>query len=143
MKPLIFEFLEKRNEENFDFSMIGYDDELNLSIDKKTGKPAINGLMLSTRTVTNVCEEDSDSDKNNESHSFLMITQTRTVTDVCKEESDSDKNDGNLSFLMATQTRTFANEEGADTDRNENNTNIIFLMGTMTKTATSESSDRD
>lgn len=115
MKPLIFEFLEKGDKENFDFSMIGYDDKLNLSIDKKTGKPAINGLMLSTRTIT----------------------------DVCKEESDSDKNDGNLGFLMATQTRTFANEEGADTDRNENDANIIFLMGTMTKTATSESSDRD
>ena len=115
MKPLIFEFFEKRNEENFDFSMIGYDNDLNLSIDKKTGKPAINSLMLSTRTVTNVCKEDSDSDKNNENINFLMATQTRTVTDVCKEDSDSDKNDEN----------------------------IVFLMGTMTKTATSENSDID
>lgn len=115
MKPLIFEFLEKRNEENYDFSMIGYDNNLNLNIDRKTGKPAINSLMLSTRTITNVCKEDSDSDKNDENLKILMYTQTRTVTDVYREDSDSDKNDGN----------------------------IVFLMETMTKIATSKNSDRD
>lgn len=116
MKPLIFRFLEKANMKNLDFSSITYDEKLNLSVDRVSKKPAIDILKLGTSTVTDVCEENSDCDPNNQD---------------------------DLKLLMGTSTNTFASKESSDNDRDK--IALEFLMGTMTKTGSGsgETSDSD
>lgn len=54
MNPLILQYTERSNNEDFDFSQIEYSPKLNLTIDTKTGLPAIDFLNMSTETHTNL-----------------------------------------------------------------------------------------
>lgn len=87
MRPLIFEFAEQPSSESMDFSIIEYDNNLNLSIVKSNGLPAIECLDMETETFTKTQYESSDSDR--DSLRFLMDTETRTFTQ--QESSDSDR----------------------------------------------------
>ena len=108
MKPITFEFLEKPTESEFDYSIIEYDNELNLSVDKTTKLPAIDSLNMETETFTKTGGEASDSDAD-----FRMDTATRTYTEM--EATDSDANIHSLIQLMGTSTLTEASE-AADSD---------------------------
>lgn len=112
MKPFIFQFLETAQEQGHDFSLIAYDEMLNLSIDTVTGKPAISALELATETFTKTQNESSDSD--NQYMSMLMATQT--VTEVHMEATDSDLNRPGLAALMGTTTETRTYTEQSDSD---------------------------
>lgn len=87
MRPLIFEFAEQPSEKGMDFSVIEYDNNLNLSTVKTSGLPAIECLDMQTETFTKTQYESSDSDRDN--LRFLMDTETRTFTQ--QESSDSDR----------------------------------------------------
>lgn len=108
MKPIIFEFLEKPSETEFDYSVIEYDNELNLSVDKTTRLPAIDSLNMETETFTKTGGEASDSDAD-----FQMDTATRTYTEM--EATDSDANIHSLIQLMGTSTLT-ESSEAVDSD---------------------------
>lgn len=135
MKPLIFQFKEYPKDTALDYSLIEYDETLNLSICKPTGQPAIDVLSMDTETFTKSEEEvsDADSDRIN----ALMDTVTGTRED--EEESDSD--DYRLRMLMDTMTKTADPEEVTDDD--EDRIAIQALMDTSTLTETSESADDD
>lgn len=113
MKPLIFEFIERPSAEKHDYSLIKYDNHLNLSIDIATGQPAISVLNMSTETFTKSQGEGSDSDRNPLSN--LMTTSTGTYDNT--EVSDSDKDRNALERMMATTTLT-ETIETADRDKN-------------------------
>ncbi|MBZ5857323.1 hypothetical protein [Flavihumibacter profundi] len=112
MRPLIFEFKENPTGEPQDYSLIEYDDTLNLSINKFTGQPAIDTVNLETETFTKTQGESADSDRSG--LSMLMDTETRTFTH--SESSDSDKDRMALQNLMATTTLTESSET-ADQDK--------------------------
>ncbi len=103
MKPITFEFLEKPSETDFDYSIIEYDNELNLSVDKTTRLPAIDSLNMETETFTKTGGEASDSDSD-----FQMDTATRTFTQL--ESTDSDADIHSLIQLMGTSTLTRSSE---------------------------------
>ncbi|CDT01051.1 hypothetical protein BN1088_1432771 [Sphingobacterium sp. PM2-P1-29] len=114
MKPFIFQFLEKGEEEGFDLDLLQYDRKLSLSIEKASGLPAIKFLDLSTETFTKTENEVADSDNN-----YLnRLVETETLTAVNNEDSDSDNNYKNLQHLMATTTATRKFTEESDTDYN-------------------------
>lgn len=110
MKPITFEFLEKPLGTDFDYSIIEYDNELNLSVDKTTRLPAIDSLNMETETFTKTGGEASDSDSN-----FQMDTATRTYTQL--ESTDSDADIHSLIQLMGTSTLT-KSSEAVDSDEN-------------------------
>lgn len=83
MKPITFKFLERPNESGVDYSIIEYDNELNLCVDKRTNLPAIDSINMETETFTKTQGEVSDSDAD-----IRMDTMTRTLTQM--ESSDSD-----------------------------------------------------
>lgn len=112
MRPLIFEFKESPNGENLDYSLIEYDNSLNLSVNRMTGKPAIETINLETETFTKTQGEGADSDR--DGLSMLMDTETRTFTH--SEASDSDKDRMSLVTLMATTTIT-ESSEATDQDK--------------------------
>lgn len=85
MKPITFEFLERPDESEVDYSKIEYDNELNLSIDKSTNLPAIDSVNMETETFTRTHGEVSDSDAD-----FRMDTATRTLTQMESTDSDFD-----------------------------------------------------
>jgi hypothetical protein len=112
MKPFIFQFKEQPTAENADYSLLQYDDTLNLSIDKATGKPAISALDLSTETFTKTQGEDSDSEQ---SH-ITKLMGTESITLVSTEASDSDHDRLSMKMFMGTQTETRTHVEGTDSD---------------------------
>jgi len=119
MKPLIFEFKETPTGEAQDYSLIEYDDRLNLSVNKLTGQPAIDTVNLETETFTKTQGEGADSDRSG--LSILMDTETRTFTH--SEASDSDKDRMALQNLMATTTLT---ESSETTDQDKPNNAINY-----------------
>lgn len=112
MKPLIFQFLESADGPDVDFSTVVYDDNLNLNVNRITGKPAIDTLAMSTVTRTKNYDEPSDSDKND--FDLMMVTETRTFTRT--EASDSDANSLALETGLITMTNTRHMIEGSDSD---------------------------
>ena len=107
MRPLIFEFKENPiDNEILDYSLIEYDKELNLSINKLTRQPAIDTLNLETHTFTKAQCEGSDSDI--DLIGKLMDTETRTYTK--SEMSDRDYDRMALQNLLDTSTSTRASE---------------------------------
>lgn len=109
MRPVIFEFKEIPMAEPLDFSSIEYDENLNLSVDKSTGLPAIDQLQVGTETFTRT-DEVSDT----ESSRLYELMATETFTKVGGEESDPDT--PGISLLMATETITTSRDEGSDND---------------------------
>lgn len=115
MKPLTLQFKETPTAgEGVDFSQIGYDTKLNLSVDKATGRPAVQDLeLLGTETNTRVTGEASDSDPSRSSSiGILMATETFTKSG---EGVDSDRGAGGL--MMETATTTMVGSEGTDSDK--------------------------
>ena len=99
MKPLILDFAEQPQKIRNDISMLEYSHELNLTIYKETGKPAISEMELTTETVKKSKGAPSDSDKNSrltnrsklsKYYSQRTILETRTYTEAEGEASDSD-----------------------------------------------------
>ncbi len=87
MKLLTFQFKESPSIEDSDYSSIEYDESQNLTVNKKTRRPAIESLTLDTETFTKTQGEGSDSDNSN------------------------------LAILLDTSTSTFTRTEGTDSDR--------------------------
>jgi hypothetical protein len=112
MKPFILQFQESADVEGPDFSLIAYNDKLNLSVDRQTGKPAISALELATETFTKTKTEATDSD----SHYMSTLMATQTVTEVHMEATDSDLNRPGLAMLMGTSTETRTYTEQSDSD---------------------------
>lgn len=90
MKPLILQYTEKPLGDNFDNSLIEYDNNLNLSVDKITKRPAVSFLNMGTETFTKTYDEVSDSDADRISYMMGTSTQTHYQT----EGSDDDKGYG-------------------------------------------------
>lgn len=112
MKPLILEYTEQPTMNTLDFSLIEYDENLNLSVEKQTKKPAIEFLNMSTETFTKTYSESSDSDANQISP--LMGTKTKTYTST--EASDNDNVYNSVKLLMGTKTLT-ESVETTDNDK--------------------------
>lgn len=113
MNPFIFQFKEQIKGEASDYSMIAYNPGLNLSINIKTGEPAITYLDLSTETDTKTSNiEGTDSDRN--AIRLLMGTETVTLDNV--EGTDSDRDRLSLKMLLGTQTETRTLMEQSDSD---------------------------
>jgi hypothetical protein len=105
MKPLIFEFKENPTGEAQDYSLIKYDNTLNLSINKLTGQPAIDTLNFETETFTKSQGEGADSDRNG----LFLLMDTETRTFAHSEASDSDKDGMTLQHLLGiTTTKEFS-----------------------------------
>lgn len=113
MKPLILQYLEKPVRGNFNASLLEYDEKLNLTIDKKTRKPAISYLNLETETFTKTFSEESDSDRDN-NMAIYMGTVTQTFTQL--EGSDDDNDLRMIKQMMSTRTIT-ESVETADSDK--------------------------
>lgn len=107
MRPLALQFKETPTNENLDFSLIEYDEQLNLSVNKKTRQPAIDSLEMDTETFTKADRESSDSD--HDAINMLLDTETRTYTE--REESDSDCDRISIQALMDTTTITESRED--------------------------------
>lgn len=136
MKPLIFQFKEYPKDAALDYSLIEYNETLNLSISKATGRPAIDVLSMDTETFTKSEEEVSDAD----SDKISALTDTVTNTRMEKEESDSD--DYRLRALMDTMTKTSELPEEV-TDSDTDRPSMHALMDTSTFTEDTESTDED
>jgi len=113
MKPLSLEFLEKFEEEGIDYSCVLYDDNLNLSVEKSTGQPAITIAGMDTSTFTKAQAESSDSDASK----LTRLMDTTTHTRVQLEASDSDKDRANIQGLFETSTLTAVKAEQTDQDK--------------------------
>ena len=112
MNPFTFQFKETPTaSESFDFSLIEYNESLNLSVNKSTGRPAVEELQLGTETFTRVTGEATDSDYTGVG--LLMATQTATKTHG--EGVDSDPSA--IGLMIETRTTTFTALEGTDTDK--------------------------
>ncbi len=109
MRPLIFEFTESPGRDESPFVIFDYDERLCLNVDKSTGRPAVDLLLLGTETFTKTYEE-TDSDKQN----LEMVLSTATATRVTGEDSDEDPS--RMAVFMATETFTAATGEGTDSD---------------------------
>lgn len=113
MKPLLFQFKETPTaDEKVDFSQIVYDEKLNLSVNKVTGRPAVDEMELGTETYTRVTGEATDSDLTAGSVGVLMATETFTKSG---EGVDSDPH--GFRAMMETATTTFVAMEGTDSDK--------------------------
>lgn len=64
MKPLIFEYAEVAQDDSANLRHIEYNSNLNLSVSKSTGRPAINEIAFITETFTKAEVDTSDSDDN-------------------------------------------------------------------------------
>ena len=98
MRPLIFEFKENPTGQVQDYSLIEYDENLSLSVNKLTGQPAVDSINLETETFTKTQGESSDSDR--DAVSILMDTATMTL--VHSEASDDDKGKSIFQNLVDT-----------------------------------------
>lgn len=114
MNPLILKYKECPPNQPTPKEVLEYSHELNLTVLKETGKPAI-GLHLATETITKTAEV-SDTDKDIYKN-VLKYMETGTATLNPVETSDSDRG-GNRAFmfLLATQTIT-ENVEDTDSDK--------------------------
>jgi hypothetical protein len=112
MNPLILQYTEKSNKDNFDFSKIEYNSKLNLTIDKETGFPAIEYLNMSTETFTKIYNESSDFDSEN----MGLMMGTLTHTSYQLEGSDDDLSFNNIKSMMGTNSFTFVSQEATDND---------------------------
>lgn len=112
MKPLILQYTEKGIDENFDFSKIEYDNQLNLTVDKRTRQPAIDYLNMSTVTGTRTYSETSDSDQDNVN--LMMGTLTKTSYQL--EGSDDDASFNSIKSMLETRTLTLVSQESSDSD---------------------------
>lgn len=113
MKPLLFQFKETPNaDEKADFSQIAYDEKLNLSVNKLTGRPAVAEMELGTETYTRVTGEATDSDYTGGNIGVLMATETFTKSG---EGVDSDPH--RFRTMMETSTTTMVSTEGTDSDK--------------------------
>jgi hypothetical protein len=135
MRPLVFQFKETPTGTDLDFSLIEYNHELNLSVNKITRLPAIDSIGMDTETFTKANEEDTDTDQNG----IRMLADTETFTRAEGETSDADQNV--VKNLMDTQTNTFTSTEQSDSDRDRMSMQI--LMDTSTLTESTESTDQD
>ncbi|MET3020815.1 hypothetical protein [Flavobacterium hydatis] len=113
MNPLILQYAEKSNTENFDFSKTEYSSTLNLTIDKKSGLPAIEYLNMSTQTGTKTYTEVSDSDSEN----IGLMMGTLTHTSYQLEGSDDDASFNAIKSMMSTSSVTLVSQEATDNDR--------------------------
>ena len=84
MKPLAFQFKETPTVAHLDFSLIEYDDQLNLSVNALTRQPAIDSISMDTETYTRADGEVSDSDNNG----ISMLIDTDTFTKAEGEAGD-------------------------------------------------------
>ena len=125
MKPFSFRFKETPLREALDFSLIRYDQQLNLGINNATGKPAVDILS-------------KPNDENSECEGIDLLMDTVTFTKAQGDETDSDQG---LSLLMDTTTNTFTAMEASDTDRDRRN--IQALIDTSTLTESQEATDQD
>lgn len=117
MEPLILSFKESPNDQRPDFSIVEYSKDLNLSVLKATGKPAIEYLNLGTETFTKSKGEGSDTDRGSDNTIFDSIVNTTTGTRTKEESTDSDYSYiDSLRMLLDTTTITEA-IEGTDIDR--------------------------
>ena len=111
MNPLSLQFRETPTAEgNIDFSQIVYDEKLNLSVNKTTGRPAVDEMELGTETYTRVTGEATDSDLN--SVGIMMTTETHT-----KSGEGVDSDPYRLRAAMETATTTFVSNEVTDSDK--------------------------
>lgn len=114
MNPLFLQFKELPKErESVDFSQVEYDAKLNLSVNKTTGRPAVDEIRLATETYTRVTGEGTDSDRDAVSVAVLMATETFTKSG---EGVDSDPH-GRIGLMMETATTTMVDLEGTDSDK--------------------------
>jgi len=109
MKPFAFSFLQTPVAPAVDFSLIEYDDQLNLNVDKATRQPAVEYLKEGTETFTRQ-NETADSDNN----TIQTLVGTETCTKVQGESSDDDFT--GVKMLMETETITFVDAEASDSD---------------------------
>lgn len=133
MRPLVFQFKETPTGADLDFSLIEYDDQLNLSVNKITRHPAIDSISMDTETFTKADGEDADTDKNG----ISMLTVTETFTRAEGETSDTDQN--GMMNLVDTETSTSNSTEQSDRDR----LTMQALMDTSTLTESTETADQD
>lgn len=112
MKPITFQYLELCTEDGFNDSVLYYDEDLNLSVDRKTGLPAFDVLSMDTSTGTKDYVEVSDADDTLKAS--YMDTATRTNTQM--ESTDLDNNVHHLIQMMDTSTATRTYDEAADSD---------------------------
>lgn len=112
MNPLILQYKERSNNEGFDFSQIEYSLKLNLTIDKKTGLPAINFLNMSTETHTRTYNESSDCDSEN--MGLMMGTKAMTFTEL--ESSDDDRGFSTVKSMRRKSSVTLVFQESTDND---------------------------
>lgn len=106
MKPLTLEFKEIPNGADLDYSLIEYDNELNLSVNKQTRQPAIENVEMDTTTFTKAGTEESDTDFNG----IKMLLDTEMITLVNSEGTVSDKDKIALNALLDTTTLTESSE---------------------------------
>ena len=112
MNPLILKYKEKPNGQEAPVGLLEYSNELNLTIVKKTGKPAI-GLHLETETITRTAEA-SDTDRD-VFGKLVKYLDTRTMT-FESEASDSDND--RRAILSMLETRTITEDiETTDSDK--------------------------
>lgn len=99
MKPLILDFAEEPRKVDIDYSHIEYSEQLNLTIFKDTGEPAICEFALDTSTFNEgeglPADRDPDTrsinnGKKKDIDDLRILFETRTVTHVQRETSDSD-----------------------------------------------------
>lgn len=88
MKPLILEYAEETKPIDFDFSLIEYSDNLNLSVLKNDGSVAIEKSLLGTETYTKTSGEDTDTDRTK--YEMSKFFDTTTITEARGEGTDSD-----------------------------------------------------
>ena len=112
MRPLALQFKETPKGTELDYSLIEYDNTLNLSVNKITRQPAIDSVCLDTETFTKADRDVTDSDNNRVN--MLIDTETRTFTS--SEQSDSDRDRNSLQALMDTSTFT-ESTEATDQDK--------------------------
>lgn len=111
MKPFSLQFKETPAADgSVDFSQVVYDDKFNLSINKLTGRPAVDEMKLGTETNTRVTGEGTDPDRN--SIGILMATETHT-----KSGEGVDSDPYRFRAALETATTTFVSNEGADSDK--------------------------
>lgn len=113
MNPFILKYKEKPNGQEAPIGLLEYSNKLNLTVVKKTGKPAI-GLHLETETITKTAEvSDTDKDVFGKVAKYL---DTKTMTFEPEEVSDSDNNRRAILSMLETQTVT-ENIETTDSDK--------------------------
>ena len=117
MEPLILTFRETPKKQSLDFSIVKYSEELNLSVLRTNGKPAVKYMNLGTETFTKTQGEGADTDISNSTSTLKSLMDTSTETYSGGKPSDADRNhEQKLRMLLDTTTITEA-VEGTDSDK--------------------------